>query len=111
MWRDGFLVRACRSAAVVPKGNWVYEFSEPSGTRFTTDDKGKFLQDLRYTPFGDATSTGVPPGTDTFTTDQWNDGDALDGFGLVKVGKRIYDPALGRFLSSRSAAHAANFGD
>jgi RHS repeat-associated protein len=82
-----------------PKGSWVYEFSEPSGTRFTTDEKGNFLQDLRYTPFGDTTSTGVPPGTDTFTTDQWNDGDALDGFGLVKVGKRIYDPALGRFLS------------
>jgi RHS repeat-associated protein len=82
-----------------PQGSWVFQFSEPSGTRFTTDEKGHFLQDLRYAPFGQTTSTGVTAGTNTFTTEQWNEGDALDGFGLVQLGKRIYDPVIGRFLS------------
>jgi len=81
------------------QGSWVFQFSEPRGTRFTVDANGNFLQDLSYTPYGAATSTGAAAGTSTFTTDQWNDGDALDGFGLTKVGKRIYDPAIGRFLS------------
>jgi len=80
-------------------GPWVFQFAEPGGTRFTADEKGNFLQDVHYTPFGQATSTGAVAGDATFTTEQWNGGDALDGFGLVQVGKRIYDPAVGRFLS------------
>jgi RHS repeat-associated protein len=80
-------------------GPWVFQFAEPSGTRFTVDEKGNFLQDVHYTPFGQAMSTGAVAGDATFTTEQWNGGDALDGFGLVQVGKRIYDPAVGRFLS------------
>ncbi|MEO6776812.1 MAG: FG-GAP-like repeat-containing protein [Kofleriaceae bacterium] len=81
------------------QGPWVFQFGGPQGTRFTTDEDGKFLQDVSYTPYGTATSTGVTAGSPTFTTDQWNDGDALDAFGLVQVGKRIYNPSIGRFLS------------
>jgi len=81
------------------QGAWVFQFSEARGTRFTTDENGKFVQDVSYTPYGDAASSGVAAGTSTFTTDQWNAGDALDGFGLVQLGKRIYDPNIGRFLS------------
>jgi RHS repeat-associated protein len=82
-----------------PTDKWVFQFSEARGTRFTTDEDGNFLQDLRYSPYGRATSTGAQPGTPEFTTDQWNEGDALDGLGLVHLGARIYDPATGRFLS------------
>ena len=70
-------------------GPWVFQFAEPSGTRFTVDEKGNFLQDVHYTPFGQATSTGAVAGDATFTTEQWNGGDALDGFGLVQVGKHL----------------------
>ncbi len=81
------------------KGPWVYEFAGSGGTRFTLDEKGNYLQDIHYTPFGQGVSSGAAPGNQSFTTEQWNGGDALDGLGLVKVGKRLYDPAIGRFLS------------
>jgi RHS repeat-associated protein len=81
------------------QGPWVFKFSEPQGTRFTTDENGQFLQDVSYSPYGASTSSGASEGSSTFTPDQWNDGDALDSFGLVQLGKRIYDPAIGRFLS------------
>ena len=81
------------------KGLWVYQFAGSGGTRFTVDQKGNYLQDIHYTPFGQGTSSGAAPGNISFTTEQWNGGDALDGLGLVKVGKRLYDPAIGRFLS------------
>ena len=82
-----------------PKGPWIYEFSESRGTRFTTDETGKFVQDNSYTPFGQPKVIGAAPGAAEFTNEQWNGGDALDGFGLVRLGKRLYDPSLGRFLS------------
>lgn len=80
-------------------GPWVYEFAEERGTRFTVDDNGEFKQEVAYSPFGIATSTGAGAGDLTFTTAQWNGGDALDGLGVVQVGARIYDPMIGRFLS------------
>lgn len=82
-----------------PTGPWIYAFAESHGTRFTTDETGKFVQDLSYTPFGQATSSGAVAGSKEFTNEQWNEGDALDGFGLVRVGARVYDPTIGRFLS------------
>src|SRR5262249_26298926 len=63
-----------------PKGPWVYEYSDSSGTRFTTDDSGTFAQDVDYAPFGEATSKGAQPGTAEYSSNQWNEGDALDGF-------------------------------
>src|SRR5262249_52772110 len=40
-----------------------------------------------------------PPVTAQHSTEQWNGGDALEAFGLVQLGARIYDPVIGRFLS------------
>lgn len=82
-----------------PKGPWVTEYSDGNGTRFTADDAGTFAQDVDYGPLGEATSTGAQLGTPEYTSNQWNDGDLLDGFGLVQVGARVYDPVIGRFLS------------
>lgn len=80
-------------------GPWLYAFGESRGTRFTTDESGRFVQDLSYAPFGQTTSSGAAPGAVAFTSEQWNQGDALDGFGLVRLGKRLYAPSIGRFLS------------
>jgi RHS repeat-associated protein len=81
------------------KGGWVFEFGESRGTRFTTDEDGNFLQDLDYAPYGAATSSGVTAAESTYTSDQWNGGDTVGGLGLVHLGARLYDPAIGRFLS------------
>src|SRR5262249_39054643 len=38
-------------------------------------------------------------GTPSYTSYQWNYGDALAAFGVSQVGARLYDPVIGRFLS------------
>src|SRR5205823_2527997 len=80
-------------------GPWVLTFGELRGNRFFTDQNGGFVQDVDYQPFGKATSTGAQPGSALYSTEQWNQGDALAAFGLSQLGARIYDPAIGRFLS------------
>jgi RHS repeat-associated protein len=82
-----------------PDSDWIFEFNEARGNRFMTTDAGTIVQDVAYTPFGEATSTGVPPDSADYTTSQWNGGDALAALGLSQLGVRIYDPVVGRFLS------------
>ena len=71
-----------------PSGPWIFQFSEPRGTRFTVDENGAFVQDVEYNAYGEATSNGAQPGTRGYSTEQWNQGDALDRFGLVHLGAR-----------------------
>lgn len=92
---DGGIIATKRG----PAGPWVYPFSEERGTRFTSDDGGTFTQELKYSPYGVATSSGAQPGYLTYTQNQWNGGDSLADLGLVQVGARMYDPVIGRFLS------------
>jgi RHS repeat-associated protein len=80
-------------------GDWVFEFGEPRGNRFFTNQDGAFIQNSDYQPFGEATSTGAAAGSADYTSYQWNNGDALATFGVSQLGARIYDPAIGRFLS------------
>ena len=80
-------------------GPWVYSFQEARGVRFSADDKGTFVQDVDYEPFGEATSMGAGAGDPAYSPDQFNGGDALGAVGLVHVGARLYDPVIGRFLS------------
>jgi RHS repeat-associated protein len=82
-----------------PGNEWVFEFGELRGNRFFTNRDGVFIQEVDYQPFGEANSTGISPGTPSYTSYQWNDGDALAPFGLSHLGARIYDPVIGRFLS------------
>jgi RHS repeat-associated protein len=77
----------------------VVSFQEGRGVRFSTDDKGAFVQDVDYEPFGEATSSGVTAGDPKYSPEQWNGGDALGSVGLVQMGARLYDPVIGRFLS------------
>ncbi|WP_240359176.1 RHS repeat-associated core domain-containing protein [Pyxidicoccus trucidator] len=80
--------------------DWVFGFGETRGARYFTNRNGDFVQTVSYQPFGDATSSGVAtPDTVLYSTTQWNDGNALAAFELVKLGERMYDPVLGRFLS------------
>ena len=83
-----------------PTGGWTFAFGEPRGTRFVTDQAGAFVQDIDYQPFGEVKNpTGATPGSTNYTSEQWNRGDLLKAFGVVKLGARLYDPVIGRFLS------------
>jgi RHS repeat-associated protein len=76
-----------------------YPLGEARGNRFVSNDAGDFVQELSYTPFGEAASSGAAPATADYTPQQWNGGDALSALGVSQLGARLYDPAVGRFLS------------
>jgi RHS repeat-associated protein len=79
---------------------WTFTFGEDRGTRFVADQDGKFVQDIDYQAFGDIrSSSGAAAGTAQYQNRQWNGGDLLAAVGVVQLGARIYDPAIGRFLS------------
>jgi RHS repeat-associated protein len=80
-------------------GDWLYAIGDGRGLRTTVEASGKFVQDVSYSPYGAATSTGPEPGSELYTHDQWNGGDALADFGLSHLNARVYDPVIGRFLS------------
>ncbi len=80
--------------------DWIFHFGEMRGARFSTDNRGAFVQDIDYQPFGEAWSTGLAqPGTLLYSSAQWNGGDTLASFSLSQLGARLYDPVVGRFLS------------
>jgi RHS repeat-associated protein len=81
-----------------PAGPWIFALGEGRGNRFFLE-AGDFVQDVSYQPYGQSTSTGQPPHSARYSSEQWNGGDALAALGLSQLGARIYDPAIGRFLS------------
>jgi RHS repeat-associated protein len=91
---DGFV--ATRRGA---GGPWVFAFGEARGNRFFTDETGAFVQDVDYDPYGKPSSTGAEPGARLYSNEQWNGGDLLAPLGISQLGARLYDPAIGRFLS------------
>jgi RHS repeat-associated protein len=81
-------------------GKWTFALGEGRGTRFVTDQDGNRVQTDNYQPFGEVKdATGATPGTTNYTSELFNGGDLLAAFGVVNLGARIYDPAIGRFLS------------
>jgi RHS repeat-associated protein len=78
---------------------WIFSYNDGRGDRSYLDQAGAFVQDVDYQPFGEAKSTGAQPGSASYSSDQWNGGDALAAFGLSQLGARLYDPVIGRFLS------------
>ena len=79
--------------------DWIYAFGELRGNRVVTNQDGAFVQKIDYQPYGEAKSTGATTSTTDYTRNQWNGGDELAEFGLAHLGARVYDPAIGRFLS------------
>lgn len=84
-----------------PGGPWIFEYGEQRGNRFFTDQNGAFVQDADYQPFGSTNPnpTGAQPGSQRYSSKQWNFGDSLAALGVSQLGARLYDPALGRFTS------------
>ncbi|WP_338869532.1 RHS repeat-associated core domain-containing protein [Myxococcus stipitatus] len=83
-----------------PTGNWTFAFAEGRGTRFVIDETGEFVQTVDYQPFGETKNpTGASPASTDYTREQWNGGDLLAAFGVNRLGARLYDPVIGRFLS------------
>ena len=78
--------------------DWVFNFGEMRGGRLFTDAAGAFIQRVDYQPFGEATSSGAPVGSVSYTSYQWNGGDNLGAFSVAHLGERVYDPVIGRFL-------------
>ena len=94
---EGFIATRHGAAADAP---WTFVFGEARGARFVTDGSGAFVQDIDYHPYGEvASALGELPGSALYTNRQWNDGDFLSAIGLSQLGARLYDPAIGRFLS------------
>lgn len=87
---------------------WTFAFGEATGTRFVTDQNGSFVQDIEYQPYGEALSSGAEPGSQEYSSTQWNGGDAVAAFGLVQLGMRLYDPVIGRFISRDPVFDPAN---
>lgn len=91
---------------------WTFAFGESRGNRFFTNQAGAFVQDLDYQVYGESKSTGAQPGAPSYSREQWNGRDVLAALGLSRLGARLYDPVIGRFLSRdplinpRSAASA-----
>jgi RHS repeat-associated protein len=88
---------------------WTFAFGESRGNRFFTDQSGAFVQDVDYQAYGEAKSTGAQPGSPSYSSNQWNNGDALAALGLSQLGARLYDPVIGRFISRdpRMVLHSA----
>jgi RHS repeat-associated protein len=91
-----------------PGGPWTFAYGEQRGSRFFTLEareeegtarNGEFVQDIDYEPFGKPAPTGAQPGSQLYSSNQWNSGDSLTAFGISQLGARLYDPAIGRFTS------------
>ena len=103
---DGFV--ATRHGA---GGPWVFAFGEARGNRFFTDDTGAFVQDVDYTPFGEATSTGAQPGSSRYSNEQWNVGDALAALGIDHARRPALRSGHRPVPEPRPAADPAHRGD
>jgi RHS repeat-associated protein len=80
-------------------GDWVYTFGETRGNRASVTQNGSFVQKIDYQPYGAPSSSGAAVASADYTGYQWNGGDSLPEFGLARLGARVYDPEIGRFLS------------
>lgn len=79
---------------------WVYTIGESRGNRYFLDQTGELIQEIDYEAYGEERPQGAMPGSTLYSREQWNGGDHLAGLGLSQLGVRIYDPVVGRFLST-----------
>ncbi|MBK9035639.1 MAG: RHS repeat-associated core domain-containing protein [Myxococcales bacterium] len=75
----------------------IYRHGDGRANRFFTQADGTVIQATTYAAFGNLTSDSGAAGL-TYTDDLWNGGDNLPEVGVVLLGPRAYDPAIGRFL-------------
>lgn len=75
----------------------IYAHGDGRGERVFTGANAAVVQSATYGTFG-ATSTTANGSALTQSDDLWNGGDNFPEVGVVILGPRAYDPALGRFL-------------
>jgi RHS repeat-associated protein len=76
----------------------TYTHADGRANRFFTRSDGLVIESADYQPYGRIkTSTGTPS-TQDYSDNLFNDGDTYAEFGITILGRRIYDPELGRFL-------------
>lgn len=81
------------------KATFLYSHAESRGARAVFDRAGKLVHELDYRPFGGARIDTAVPGAATYETAQWNGGEAFGPLAVNRLGARMYEPRLGRFLS------------
>ena len=75
----------------------VYAHGDGRGERVFTGNNAAVVQSATYGTFGATSTTGTGAAL-TQSDDLWNGGDNFPEVGVVILGPRAYDPALGRFL-------------
>jgi len=88
----------------------VYVHGDGRGNRTFTRGNGTAAQTVNYRAFGQVKSDTGTSSSLTYTDDLWNGGDDLRDLGVVVLGARIYDPALGRFLQPDPIAYSGSSG-
>jgi RHS repeat-associated protein len=90
------IVATLRSQGAIDETVFVH--GDPRGNRIFTQGDGTITQEVRYAAYGKVRSDSGEPTSITHSDDLWNGGDDLRDLGVVRLGARIYDPTLGRFL-------------
>ena len=86
----------------------VYPHADGRGNRFFTDATGEVVQGTSYAPYGRVTADSGAAAPLTYSDDLWNGGDDLRELGVVLLGPRAYDPAIGRFLQRDPLVHTGS---
>jgi len=91
----------------------IYVHGDGRANQVFTRTDGTVVQRMRYRAFGTATQNTGSATAATYTDDLWNRGDDLNELGIVVLGARLYDPALGRFLQRDPIAfsHGSSVGN
>ncbi len=76
----------------------IYVHGDPRGNRFFSRSNGTLAQELRYRVFGGILQDTGTASSITYSDDLWNAGDDFRELGIARLGARLYDPAVGRFL-------------
>jgi RHS repeat-associated protein len=101
---EGAVVQVTRQAGVADQERWWHK-DHLGSTTVVTNEAGAVVERLGYEPFGKRRGAdGTTDAAGTLagaTTDRGYTGhEMLDEVGLVHMNGRIYDPAIGRFLSA-----------
>jgi RHS repeat-associated protein len=76
----------------------VYTHGDGQANRLFTDSNGNIAQKADYRAYGAVEAADSPVDALLFTDNLWNGGDTFANFGIARLGVRLYDPTLGRFL-------------
>jgi RHS repeat-associated protein len=89
---------AANDYSTVTELDVVYTHGDGQANRLFTSTSGDVAQKAGFRAYG-AVDTADPAPSPLLATDNlWNGGDTFANFGITRLGARLYDPTLGRFL-------------